>query len=250
MIVKEVDSHLSILRDSYSKNELSFLNIHEIQLWSASSKESTQFLQECREVLSETEAQRANFFEFEQAHHHYVMSQGGLKILLAYYLNKKPQEVRIGRHSKGKPYSMDDPTIFFNLSNSGDRIVYAFSKNGEVGIDLEQIRPLGDLDELIEKNFTVQERKYINHLSSERLQRFFKFWTVKESYLKAIGEGMRLTPDKLEFTIENGVFTLKEVQGFFEEKDWISAPLVIADDYVGTLTYLGTNSLASSLRFL
>ena len=66
MIVKEVDSHLSILRDSYSKNELSFLNIHEIQLWSASSKESTQFLQECREVLSETEVQRANFFEFDE----------------------------------------------------------------------------------------------------------------------------------------------------------------------------------------
>jgi 4'-phosphopantetheinyl transferase len=232
------------------KDRFSELHAGEIHLWTVSNNSSNQFLEQCKFALTPSELERSTFFKFKAAQESYIISQGGLKLLLSSYLNIEPHQVKFGRHSKGKPYSMDDPSLFFNISNSGNRVVYAFSRAGEVGIDLELIRPLPDLNELIEKNFSKKEREYIHKNADERLQRFFKFWTVKEAYLKAIGEGMRLTPDNLEFSIENGVFKLISVKGFYEQDDWIWENIYPGEQYVGTLTYLGKNTIISKVNTL
>jgi phosphopantetheinyl transferase len=103
---------------------------------------------------------------------------------------------------------------------------------------------------LIEKNFSKKESEYINKNSGERLQRFFKFWTVKEAYLKAIGEGMRLTPDNIEFSVENGVYNLISVKGFFEQDEWITGNIFPHNQFMGTLTYLGTKTHISEMMHL
>jgi len=225
------------------------LGTDEIHLWTVTG-DSSSFADKCRQALTKAEVGRSGYFKFKAAQDSYVISQGGLKLLLSAYLNIPPQEVKLGRHSKGKPFSIDDPSLNFNISNSGNRVVYAFSRAGDVGIDLEYIRPLPDLDELIEKNFSKKESEYINKNSNERLQRFFKFWTVKEAYLKAIGEGMRLTPDNLEFSIENGIYNLISVKGFFEQDEWITGNIFPGEHFTGTLTYLGTNSRISEMMHL
>jgi 4'-phosphopantetheinyl transferase len=237
-------------KDQFFGQYLPVIQTGEIHLYTATTGSSSEFIEQCRLALTNAELERSSYFKFKEAQESYVISQGGLKLLLSSYLNISPQQVKFGRHSKRKPYSLDDPSLFFNISNSGNRVVYAFSRAGEVGIDLELIRPLPDLDELIEKNFSYKEREYINKNDQERLQRFFKFWTVKEAYLKAIGEGMRLTPDNIEFSVENGVYNLISVKGFFEQDEWITGNIFPHNQFMGTLTYLGTKTHISEMMHL
>ena len=190
-------------------------------------------------ALSEFERDRLAFFAFENVKRNYTVTQGILRLLLANYLEIRVHEVEMGRRDKGKPFCKNDETLYFNVSNSGEFCVFAFSRENEVGIDLEQIRPMSDLDELINKNFTLNEQVFIRKSGEDTLRRFFFFWTIKESYLKAIGEGMRIEPHKLEFSIQQNRIQLMEVNGFTDYDNWIFKEIPFSSEYVRTLTYMG-----------
>ena len=135
------------------------------------------------------------------------------------------------------------------MSNSGNLIVIAFSRDSEVGIDIEKIRPLPDLDDLIHKNFTSSEIKFITSRTEEKINRFFRFWTVKESYLKATGEGMRLRPDNIEFTMDNEKIRQLSLKGVFEQEDWNFKEFSMGKGYVGTVTYVLDNTVIKQLQY-
>lgn len=229
--------------------EIPILSFGELHIWQVSCYDEPEFLAQCRNVLTKDELLKVSFFEFEQVKDSYVISQGTLRILLAGYLDIPPTAIKIDRRRKGKPYSMDDAGLYFNMSNSGRLAVFAFSRDSEVGIDIEQIRHLPDLDDMIIKNFTSKEGRYINAKPNERTNRFFRFWTVKESYLKAIGEGMRLPPDNLEFAIENDNIKHLSVKGIFEQEDWNFKEFSPATEYVGTITHATNNVIIKQMGF-
>ena len=212
---------------------------NELHIWTVSLEPGEEFIEKCKSALSEGERNRIDWFSFPQVQNNYVISQGVLRSILAGYLNIEPSQIQLSKHAKGKPFVTNDTSLFFNLSNSGKKAVFSFSRDNEVGIDLEMIRTLPDLEELIQKNFTPAESNYISKVAEEKLKRFFQFWTIKESYLKAIGEGMRLTPDNLEFCIENDVIKYLGAKGFHDPADWLFKRFDIEDNYVGTLVYQG-----------
>ena len=207
-------------------------------------------MEQCNKALTDRERNGISHFKFQKDRNSFILSNGLLRILLSAYLNLLPEELEIARHRNGKPYLLNAGDFFFNISNSGDCCIFAFSRNGEVGIDIEKIRPLKDMNELIERNFTPKEQDYINKNSAERANRFFKFWTLKESYLKAIGEGMRLTPDNLEFSLENGKFMLQSIRGVDELEEWVFNDCSFGSNYAGTLAHQGNSSLVSGIRFI
>lgn len=220
----------------------------EIHLWQVSTTVTSNNAVAYNNVLSEYELSKVHYFESQKAKDSYIVSQGALRILLSEYLKVSPNLVKIGRHKKGKPFSEDDKTLFFNISNSGRQVVLAFSRDSELGVDIEQIRQLPDLDEMILKNFSSREMKFINAKPGERLSRFFRFWTVKESYLKAIGEGMRLEPEDIEFFMNNEYISLISVKGVPEQEDWNFKEFTLLNDYVGTITYGKDNSVIKHLK--
>ncbi len=221
----------------------------ELHLWHVSSNITPARLVEYKNTLSEKELTKVHLFEFEQARDSYVISQGALRMLLSGYIGIPSKLVKIGRRMKGKPYSIDDPGLYFNMSNSGKLVTIAFSRDTELGIDIEQIRLLPDLDEMIIRNFTSREVSFINGKSEERTTRFFRFWTIKESYLKLIGEGMRLTPDNLEFSIEKDGIRQLSVNGIFEQEDWHFKEFSTSQDFVGTIAYGRENTVVKQLNF-
>ena len=225
------------------------LSAGEMHVWQVSTNITPAAFVEYKNVLTEKETARIPYFKFKEAKDTYIASQGALRMLMSGYLGISPDLVKLGRKKKGKPYSIDNPNLNFNISNSGKTAVIAFSYDSEVGIDIEQIRHLPDLDELITRNFTSREIKFITAKAEEKVRRFFRFWTVKESYLKAIGEGMRLTPDNLEFAIENGSIRLLSVKGVFEQEDWNFKEFSTSTDYVGTITYEQDNTAIRIMEF-
>lgn len=93
-------------------------------------------------------------------------------------------EISYGEH--GKPRLTQPEGLFFNLSHSGEWTVAAFS-DGEVGVDIQRVKPI-DM-RLAEKFFAEEERQAIAQSGSAQAL-FFRLWTVKESYLKALGTGL------------------------------------------------------------
>ncbi|MDX2360188.1 MAG: 4'-phosphopantetheinyl transferase superfamily protein [Crocinitomicaceae bacterium] len=215
------------------------LKKNDIHLWRVSLDPSEEILKGAKSALSDFELSRLDFFEFERVQRNYTMSQGVLRILIANYLSIDIKEVELGRRSKGKPFCKNDESLFFNISNSGGLCVFAFSRDNEVGLDLEKIRPLNDLEEMINKNFSNQEQSYIRRTKDETLRRFYFYWTIKESYLKAIGEGMRIEPQNLEFSIQNDRIRLLGVNGYTDYDDWVFEETPFSPEYVRTLTYIG-----------
>lgn len=102
-----------------------------------------------------------------------------------------PDAVRAG--ADGKP---EVEGIYFNLSHSGHIVICATAEK-EVGCDVEKIvkAPEG----VAERFFHTGESAYVNAcMGEERDHRFFRIWTMKESYIKMTGEGMRLAFDRFE----------------------------------------------------
>ena len=108
-----------------------------------------------------------------------------------------PAGIRV--RADGKP---EVEGLFFNLSHSG-RIVICATAEREVGCDVEQIvkAPEG----VTERFFHPGESAYVNaRMGEERDHRFFRIWTMKESYIKMTGEGMRLDFDCFELLMNSG----------------------------------------------
>jgi len=221
----------------------------ELHVWQVSANIGSDPFAEYKTILTEAELAKVPFFKFRQVRDSYILSQSAIRILLSGYLSIPPGLVKLGRRRKGKPYSIDDPGLYFNMSNSGEFVVIAFSRDSEIGIDIEQIRPLHDLDEMINRNFTRSEIKYINSRPEERINRFFRFWTIKESFLKAIGEGMRLRPDNLEFAIEKNCIRQLSIEGVFDQDDWNFKEISKLPDYIGTITYRRADTIIRQMEF-
>lgn len=95
--------------------------------------------------------------------------------------------------SYGKPELASDLRLFFNISHSGQWIACAVH-DAEVGIDVEQIKPI-DLS-VARRFFSAEEYEQLENEPPEgRLKLFYDFWTLKESYVKLIGQGLSIPLD-------------------------------------------------------
>lgn len=118
----------------------------------------------------------------------YALIEEGIKI----------GKLSISKALRGKPYLPDFPEIHFNISHSGTLAVCAVGFH-ELGIDTEAPRNV-DI-RLADKILTPREHKYYQHIDTDVLLRQ---WVFKESYMKATGRGLSLSP--LDFSVIDGRF--------------------------------------------
>ena len=90
-----------------------------------------------------------------------------------------------------KPRLLHRPDILFNLSHSGTKVMCALSDH-DIGCDVEMIRDKGP--EIAKRFFFHEEYEALLTCSDpeERRVLFFRFWTLKESFMKATGLGLAL----------------------------------------------------------
>jgi len=163
----------------------------EVHVWCASLDQPSA---KYADLLSGDEQARAQRFRFEQEQRRFVVGRGLLRTILGRYLNLPPQNLVLKYGEYGKPELALESSLqrsSFNLSHSGDLVLYAFTCEIEIGIDLEQIHPIPDVQQLAEQFFSPLERAELDALPAQRkLEAFFSGWTRKEAYLKARGDGL------------------------------------------------------------
>lgn len=178
----------------------------EIDVWSAQlDGHSPEALQRLEALLSPDEADRATRFYFERDRRRFVVARGVLRLLLARYTGRAPEAIALRYGPNGKPALMTDgeaPAIHFNVTHSDGLGLYAFTRAGEVGIDLERIREMPDWESIAEISFSPQELAQLRTCPPERRRdEFFRAWTRQEAALKALGTGLgaprsALMPDR------------------------------------------------------
>jgi 4'-phosphopantetheinyl transferase len=107
----------------------------------------------------------------------------------------------------------------FNLSHSGECTLVAVAQCGEVGVDLECVRRLPDLEEMADCCFSAGERATFHALpANDRLKAFFNCWTRREAFVMALGDGLARPLDSFEVSLTPGQQAkLLQIDGDYRE---------------------------------
>ena len=184
------------------------INSNEVHVWRVFLDVTTVELENLLRFLSVDELARAERFVFEHDQKRFVTARGMLRKILGSYLNKHPGKICFEYGSHGKPMLADDPgdnNICFNLSHSGSLALYAITLRRKIGIDIENIRDDISVGQVARQFFSQNEVSSLEKIDiSKRSRLFFQYWTRKEAFLKARGEGISFPMEQCDVSLISG----------------------------------------------
>lgn len=188
--------------------------------------------------LDPEERSRASRFVSPDHARRFVLRRWGLRSLLAEHLEIDPEEIGFVVNPYGKPalapqHGRSD--LAFSASHSGDLALIALRFGTEpFGIDLERMRPLDDADDLVARFFSAEERRRYESLApADRPEAFWRGWTVKEAFVKALGRGLSFPLDRFDVALDPGApAAITAVRGE-ARRDWVVRSLPLDDGYRG-----------------
>ncbi len=163
-------------------------------------------LASARTILDEAERDRATRFRFEPDHRRFVQRHAFARVVLAGYLGCDPARIAFRIAPGGKPRIDGCDDLSFNLSHDDDLTVLVVGDGRPVGVDVERVRPVDAVDQLVVGLFTPNEVGTVCAAPlAARSLTFLDLWTRKEAVVKAMGVGLSLPLD--EFTVLAGTGT-------------------------------------------
>jgi 4'-phosphopantetheinyl transferase len=163
---------------------------------------------ELAQCLSDAERSRAGRFVFERDRRRFIVGRARLRHLLASRLETRAERVELDYGPRGKPrlagrFAGSD--LRFNLSHCGDVALYAFSRGREIGVDVEEVYELRDADAVAAGFFSPRENAaYLALDPREQPLAFFRCWTRKEAFIKALGDGLHFPLDAFDVSLAPG----------------------------------------------
>ncbi len=217
----------------------------DVHVWRTRLACHDALVERSESTLSKEEIARANRFHQSRDRCHYVVGRGCLRWLLGEYLSMAPADVRLNATALGKPYLIGDETgLRFNVAHSDELALFAFARGREVGIDVE--REWSDVNwrELAERNFAPEERAALLSAAapSDPRKAFFRCWTRKEAYVKALGQGMQVPLDGFAVTIAaESAALIHTAHDPAQQSRWSLASLSPAAGFAAALAVEGHN---------
>lgn len=180
----------------------------------------------------------SNRFVREEDRGRSIMTQYFLRKFLSYYLQVDFDKVAISYSKSGKPYLNEkiNSNLKFNYSHSGDYIIYAFTTDKEIGVDIEEIKDISEIDELSRTHFSDEELSIYFELENpdEKKQLFYKIWTRKEALLKAEGSGITIDLKSLTVLTTNEKKS-NQIKVKFLNQEWSVSDLFIDVNYASSV---------------
>jgi 4'-phosphopantetheinyl transferase len=158
-------------------------------------------------LMSDDERARERRFRVEPARRLHLLARGMQREVLSSYLpGTSPRELRFisgaaGRPSLAPPF--DASGLEFNLAHTQGLVVLAVAHGGPLGIDVENYDKKAPL-EVARRFFSQAEADALEALPGDaQPRRFLRLWTLKESYLKALGTGIAGGLESVTFQIDD-----------------------------------------------
>ena len=211
-----------------------------VDLWRLQLNQSERDLTLQERVLDVGERARADRFHFARDRRRFIAARAQLRSILGKYLGMDPRTLTFSYGPRGKPH-LNAP-IGFNITHSGELSLVAVACERDVGVDLEELRAMENVEDIAERFFSARENAELQRLqSSARQEAFFCCWTLKEAYVKATGDGLAQPTEAFDVGFaRGGPVRLLNVEGDSEEScRWELLGFFPASGYVGALAVEG-----------
>jgi 4'-phosphopantetheinyl transferase len=206
-------------------------------------------LSEIQKSLSTEETDRANRFFNVQDKKRYLLVHYFLRDILSKYQNIPIETIEFYKDIHLKPYlkqKQNEQPLYFNLSYREDYALLAISNSDVLGVDVEKIKPLENIKNFITTFFSPEEQQLIlqQPTEPERLAILFRFWTIKESIIKALGVGFELP--LINYNVSDFIKNTSANPHFDINQKWYICPIEINDTYKASFA-VKTNTLNYSI---
>lgn len=177
------------------------MNTDEFHVWHIDIPVLKKQLYSLQELLSKDEIDRSNKFHFEKDRHKFTIVRGMLRKILASYLFINPQSIEFQYNEYGKPF-LESMPLHFNVSHSADFALCIVGSHFPVGIDIEHVHPIDDIEDIAAQFFSSNEFLKLKSLPErEKVPAFYRCWTRKEAFIKAIGNGLSYPLNEFEVSL-------------------------------------------------
>lgn len=213
----------------------------EVHVWAFDLDASAETLLTCTDLLSPEERTKGDRFVFQRDRGAYLVSHAVMRVMLGSYVRRPPEELQFVSGAQGKPQLFGDVAagVSFNLTHSGGRALLAVSDGREIGIDLEQHRPI-EAESIAANYFFGSERDAILQ-SADTQALFFRYWTAKEAVLKGCGLGLSLPLDHfaVQFDADLARATVQSSNQQVLHADWVVQAMVADEGWSAAVAARG-----------
>lgn len=231
------------------------LTSNDVHVWLAVLERPPMEVERFRESLAPEERQRADRYRFARERERFIVAHGVLRAVLAGYLGVPPERLAFGTGPHGKPLLAGGraaAALSFNLSHSDGLALYAVSRERAVGIDLERIRLDVAHDQIAQQYFSPRENAALRVLPARlRLRAFFDYWTCKEAYAKARGDGLSLPLEAFDIVLglDPSAARLRILDDPRESAHWSLQRLKADGDYSAAIAVEGQGRNLTCFRW-
>lgn len=157
-----------------------------------------------RAFLNPQELQQEPRFYFAKDRRRYLVTRALVRTVLSRYAPLSPEAWAFSTNAYGRPEianaEVRDLQLSFNISHTHSLIVLGVTKQRALGVDVENVRTRTVSIDIADRFFAPDEVAALATVPPDQQQdRFFEYWTFKESYIKARGMGLSLPLDKFSF---------------------------------------------------
>jgi 4'-phosphopantetheinyl transferase len=168
---------------------------------------NVNLLTQYKSLLSTKELKQMSRFHFERHRHQYLVTRALIRNCLSNYHEVTPAEWCFDENAYGKPSLATihgDLPIRFNISHTDGLVMCGFVCDTEIGVDVENIERIAksDIDSLSEYFSPLEVTELKRLPKQQQKDRFFDYWTLKESYIKARGMGLSLPLSQFSFVFK------------------------------------------------
>ncbi len=208
-----------------------------LHVWSFGLDHTRANTAELESLLSASEKETAHRFNIEPDRRRYIVAHGRLRQILSRYTGTAPKNITFGHGAHGKPFLSREHAgdrVHFNLSRSGAMGLCAVAYGQDVGADVEWVRPLEGMETLVRRFFSpLENADWLQLAESQKLEAFYRYWTCKEAFVKARGEGFSLPLNQFDVAFsESGSPRLARIPGeATDTTNWFLRTLIPVSGY-------------------
>jgi 4'-phosphopantetheinyl transferase len=184
--------------EKYELQRMITLEQNEIRLWMVLTEANSDSLMRdrCLAVLSGSEAETLRRMARESAADQYLVAHGLLRSLLSSCCDLPPCDWQFFRSAQGKPFVVEgQPPLRFSLTHTEGLVACAVSACLDVGVDAEKLSSSRRVEKVLSRLADSERNLVARVAADQRESALVELWTLKESYLKALGTGLALSLD-------------------------------------------------------
>jgi len=203
-------------------NDLISLDEEDVHIWKFDKSDLAEDLSNYNELLNDQEKERASKFRFDDDRDRFLWGRVKLKLLLGTYLNESPSALRFiySKHGKPKLEKREHQYLHFNMSHSGDLILFGISRS-PIGVDVEEISRGVDIKRISDSYFSPNEKNVVEMApGGEKENVFYEIWTKKEALIKGIGKGLGIPLNNFCVTSDRSGCVKWKPENQFSSSEW------------------------------